>query len=65
MQWHTIEIRQEDLDLAARVVQEQVANIQSEKTFAPQPNRYCGSCDFLPICPARNEIQVMIDQGTL
>ena len=27
-----------------------------EKRFAPRINKYCGGCDYLPVCPKREEI---------
>lgn len=65
MQWHTIEIDDATTQAAIEEVKEQVDAIKREKTFDPEPNQYCGTCDFLPICPARQQIQVMIDQGEL
>jgi CRISPR/Cas system-associated exonuclease Cas4 (RecB family) len=65
MQWHTIEIAPEDLEESAAIVTEQVAAIKQEKDFLPNPNKYCKSCDFLTICPARERIQVMIDNEEL
>lgn len=65
MQWHTVEI---DADMsvdAIEQVREVVNQIKSEREFAPRPNKYCSSCDFLAICPAREQIQLLIDQGEL
>ncbi len=65
MMWHTIDIVPEELAKAVEVVRQQVESIKAEKEFLPNPNRYCSSCDFLPICPAREHIQVMIDNEEL
>lgn len=65
MQWHTVEIEQEMAEAAVEEVQERVRQIKTEQQFAPQPNQYCNSCDFLSICPEREQIQVLIDQGEL
>jgi CRISPR/Cas system-associated exonuclease Cas4 (RecB family) len=56
---------QDDLQEAIAIVQEQVEAIKKEKEFLPNPNKYCKSCDFLTICPARERIQVMIDNEEL
>lgn len=29
--------------------------IKSATSFDPKPNRFCGSCDYAPLCPARSE----------
>lgn len=64
-QWHTIEVGQEEADEAVNIVREQVEKIIAEKEFAPQPNQYCKNCDFLSICPARPQIEVMLEAGQL
>lgn len=64
-EWHTIEVNQDEADHAVELVREQVTKIQQEKEFAPQPNKYCRSCDFLEICPAREQIEVLIESGEL
>lgn len=50
-----------DLALAEEELAERVEVIRQESRsgagFAPRPNRLCGSCDFLEICPARAEAE--------
>lgn len=65
MEWHTVEIDQDVAEAAIEDVKEQVDAIRNEKEFAPEINQYCGSCDFLTICPKQQEIQVLIDSGEL
>ncbi len=64
-EWHSIDVSQDAADEAIALVREQVALIQQETKFAPQPNKYCSSCDYLSICPVRERITVMIEQGEL
>jgi putative RecB family exonuclease len=59
-QWHTIDVGQDEADEAIALVREQVEKILAEQTFAPQPNRYCKNCDFLSICPARPQIEILL-----
>lgn len=63
--WHTIDITPKETEEAIELIKVQVADIQSEKEYAPTPNKYCKSCDFLSICPAQPQIQLLIDQGEL
>ncbi len=63
--WHTVEIGQEEADEAVEIVKEQVALIKKEKEFAPQINRYCKNCDYLAICPAKRQIEVMLADDKL
>lgn len=65
MEWHTVEIDQDVAEAAIEDVKEQVDRIRNEQEFAPEINQYCGSCDFLTICPKQQEIQVLIDSGEL
>lgn len=64
-EWHTIEVSQDEADEAIEMVKEQVDLIKKEEAFDPQPNKYCASCDFLAICPAKQQIEVLIEQGEL
>lgn len=63
--WHTIEITQEEAEAAVDYIQEQVEQIKKEQEYKPQINKYCGSCDFLEICPEKQQIELMIDQDEL
>lgn len=63
--WYTIDINQDVIDAAIESVRTQVEAIKKEREFAPQPNQYCKSCDFLQICPAKQKIELMIEQGEL
>lgn len=63
--WHTIDVDQDTAEEALANVMEQVENIRREKEFAPEPNKYCKNCDFLTICPEKEKIELLIDQGEL
>ncbi len=65
MEWHTVDISQKESDVAVQHVRERVADIQKEKEFAPQPNEYCKSCDYLSICPAKQRIELLLEDGTI
>ncbi|MBI2410506.1 MAG: PD-(D/E)XK nuclease family protein [Candidatus Kerfeldbacteria bacterium] len=64
-EWHSVDISQEEAEAAVDLVKEQVEQIRQEKEFTPTPNTYCKSCDYLPICPARAQVEVMIEAGEL
>lgn len=64
-EWHTIDITKERIDAAIDRIQNEVAGILKEKEFLPQPNKYCKNCDFLEICPAKEKIELLIEQGEL
>lgn len=38
-------------------IQQVIDSIQMEREFAPNPNRLCSYCDYLSICPAREQIE--------
>ncbi|MFH1425890.1 MAG: PD-(D/E)XK nuclease family protein [Candidatus Kerfeldbacteria bacterium] len=63
MQWHTIEVGQEEADEAVQLVKEQVEKIKAEKEFEPKLNQYCRNCDFITICPAKEQVEVMISEN--
>ncbi|MBU0731420.1 PD-(D/E)XK nuclease family protein [Patescibacteria group bacterium] len=60
--WHSIEISPEMYEEAGNMVLEQVELIKQEKEFLPCMNKYCKSCDFLEICPKKEEIKESLDQ---
>ncbi len=64
-EWHTVDVTQAGTEEAIEVVKGMVESIKAEKDFAPQPNQYCKNCDFLEICPAKKQIEVMLEDGTL
>jgi RecB family exonuclease len=64
-EWHTVEIDAAMMEAAVEQVREQVAMIQQEKDFDPEPNKYCKNCDFLTICPEQKQIELLIDEGKL
>lgn len=63
--WHTVDIDESVMEEAVENVREQVEMIKAEQEFAPQPNKYCKNCDFLSICPEKQQIELLIDQGKL
>ncbi|MFA6027455.1 MAG: PD-(D/E)XK nuclease family protein [Patescibacteria group bacterium] len=55
-QWHTINITEEKFNEAVETIKKQVEKIRAEKEFAPRINKLCKHCDFMEICPKREEI---------
>lgn len=53
--WRTIEPNEEMFDTARERIREEVERIQRDTEFLPTPNHFCRSCDFIEICPAREE----------
>ncbi len=51
----TIELTAADLTQATSYVTELVDRICGEKEYPPTPNPYCWNCDFLEICPSKEE----------
>lgn len=64
-EWHTVEVSQDEANSAIEFVRDQVEQIKQEKEYTPQPNKYCKNCDFLTICPEKEQIELLIDQGQL
>jgi putative RecB family exonuclease len=65
MQWHTIDIDPEAIEEAAEEMREQVRTILATKEFPVQLNAYCGSCDFLAICPAQDDVRKQLAEKEL
>ena len=55
--WHSIDISPDMYEEAAEMVSEQVDKIKQEKDLEPCINNYCRTCDFLEICPKKEEIE--------
>jgi len=53
--WQTIELTTEGLEQAAAYVIDMVNRICQEKEYPATPNIYCFNCDFLEICPSKEE----------
>lgn len=53
--WQTIELTAQDLEQAASYVINMVDRIRQEKEYPATPNIYCFNCDFLEICPSKEE----------
>lgn len=58
--WRTIEPDEAMCEAARERIAEEVARIQNDSEFQPTPNHFCRSCDFIEICPAREEAQKFI-----
>ncbi len=58
--WHTIDVGQDEAEHAVEMVKEQVEKIKQESEFAPQVNKYCKNCDYLSICPAKDQVEIGI-----
>ena len=54
-EFRTIELTAADLAQAASYVIELVDRICQEKEYPATPNIYCWNCDFLEICPSKEE----------
>ncbi|HEY49346.1 MAG TPA: PD-(D/E)XK nuclease family protein [Dehalococcoidia bacterium] len=55
-EFQTIQPTITDLEQAADYVVEAVERILAEKKYPATINSYCGTCDFLEICPKKDEI---------
>jgi putative RecB family exonuclease len=53
--FHTIELTAQDLEQATSYVTDMVDRIRNEKEYLATPNIYCWNCDFLEICPSKEE----------
>ena len=54
-EFRTIELTAADLAQATSYVTELVGRICREKEYPATPNIYCWNCDFLEICPSKEE----------
>lgn len=62
--WVTLEPNEDDYLAMAERVEEEVQKIQTEKEFKPKMNDYCSHCDFLSICPLKEQIEQSLDEKT-
>jgi putative RecB family exonuclease len=53
--FHSIELTAQDLTQATSYVIDMVDKIRKEKEYSATPNIYCWNCDFLEICPRKEE----------
>jgi putative RecB family exonuclease len=53
--FHTIQLTAQDLEKAASYVIDMVDRIRLEKEYSATPNVYCWNCDFIEICPSKEE----------
>lgn len=49
----------EELDAAVEKIREIIAQIEETKQFKPNVNPFCTWCDYLVICPAREEAELI------
>ena len=49
----------EDLDVAVEQIKETIAQIEGTEQFKPRVNPFCTWCDYLEICPAREEAELV------
>ncbi|OGY79110.1 MAG: hypothetical protein A3B74_01425 [Candidatus Kerfeldbacteria bacterium RIFCSPHIGHO2_02_FULL_42_14] len=54
-QWYSITPQPEDYDFVIEDVKLRARDILGDEKFLPRINRYCKNCDFLQICPAKEE----------
>lgn len=60
---HILQPTAADLDEAACWVVDMVERILGEREYPAIPNTYCGTCDFLEICPQREEtVRLTMDE---
>ena len=55
-QWHSIDVSDDMYKQSVAKVKKEVEKIKNEKKFKPKINKYCKTCDFLEICPKKEEI---------
>lgn len=60
--WHTIEPQEEDYDYIVENVRLKVKKIMQDQAFAPHINKYCKNCDFLEICPKKEQVEDYIKE---
>jgi putative RecB family exonuclease len=53
--FQTIELTAEDLARATSYIIDVVDRIRHEKEYSATPNVYCWNCDFIEICPSKEE----------
>jgi putative RecB family exonuclease len=53
--WQTIDLSEQDLAQATSYVIDMVDKICREKEYPATPNIFCWNCDFLEICPRKEE----------
>jgi putative RecB family exonuclease len=53
--FQTVELTAQDIAQATSYVIDMVDRIRSEKEYAATPNIYCWNCNFLDICPSKEE----------
>ena len=54
--WYSLDIDESLYEDAREKVLEEVEKIKQEKEFLPQMNKYCRTCDFLELCPKKEEV---------
>ncbi len=63
-QWYSIDISDDMYDEAAQELVERVEQIKNDREFIPQVNKYCKGCDFIEICPKKEEAKQMQHMST-
>jgi len=65
-EFRTLEPTAADLERAASYVIDLVNRICMEREYPATPNNYCGTCDFLEICPRKEEaVKLTINEDEL
>ncbi len=57
------EPKAEDLEKTLEKIKKQVKKILAEKAFKAAPNKYCSTCDFLEICPKKDQAKKQKQQS--
>ena len=58
-EYYTVQPTSADLEQATDYVITTVDRILSEREYLATPNMYCGVCDFIEICPRKEEISTL------
>ena len=56
-QWYTVPIDPDEFSEIQKTILNKIKTIKQEKKFAPCLNKYCKNCDFLEICPKKEEVE--------
>lgn len=64
-QWYSIDVDSDMFEQAAEDIMAQVEQIKHDTEMLPTVNKYCRHCDFVDICPKREEVLQRIAQSEL
>ncbi|MDP3970469.1 MAG: PD-(D/E)XK nuclease family protein [bacterium] len=64
-QWYSLDISDDMFEDIGAELLDRVEQIKKDQQMLPTINKYCKNCDFLEICPKKNEIEKLIEAGEL